>query len=67
MQRYMPIAMATIVAVGFVMASKLCASAAYAAGAYGKGAGLAKQPSKENRKKLEQKARKGDAARPVGP
>jgi len=65
MRRYLVIGTALLIGVG--MAGKVYAPMAHAAGAYGKGAGFAKQTFKENRKKAQQKAIKGSAPRPVGP
>ncbi len=67
MRRYSLVGIAAVAAVAFVMTGKINAPVAHAAGAYGKGAGLAKQPFKENRKKAAQKAGKGTVARPIGP
>jgi len=65
MQRFLAIAIVTLIAAG--MTSKFYVPNAHAAGAYGKGAGFAKQTFKENRKKPAQKAIKGNATRPLGP
>jgi|SoiMethySBSTD1v2_1073268.scaffolds.fasta_scaffold644717_1 phage tail tape-measure protein len=67
MRRYLTIATATLIAAGVGIVSKVYAPLAHAAGAYGKGAGFAKQTFKENRKKAPQKALKGSPTRPVGP
>jgi hypothetical protein len=67
MQRYLVIAIVTLIAAGAGMVSKFSVPSAHAAGAYGKGAGFAKQTLKENRKKPAQKVIKGNATRPLGP
>jgi len=67
MRRYLAVGIAIFIAAAFVVVSKVHVPMAYAAGAYGKGAGFAKQIFKENRKKSGQKGLKGGAARPVGP
>ena len=66
MQRYLAIAIVTLIAVGAGMAS-IYVPNAHAAGAYAKGAGFAKQTFKENRRKPAQKVIKGNATRPLGP
>jgi phage tail tape-measure protein len=67
MQRYFAIAIVTLIAAGAGMVSQFYLPNAHAAGAYGKGAGFAKQTFKENRKKPTQKMIKGNATRPLGP
>ena len=67
MRGYFAVGTAIFVAAAFVVVSKVHGPVAYAAGASGKGAGVAKQTFKENRKKVGQKGAKGDAAKPIGP
>jgi hypothetical protein len=67
MRRYLAIGITALIAAGFGMAGKIYAPMAYAAGAYVKDAGFAKQTFKEDRKKAPQKSTKGSAPRPVGP
>jgi len=67
MRRCLAVGTAIFVAAALVVVSKLNVSMAYAAGAYGKGAGFAKQTFKESRKKTGQKGVKGGAEKPIGP
>src|SRR5262249_14843382 len=67
MRRHLAVGTAIFVTAAFVLATNVHVPMAYAAGAYGKGAGFAKQTFKDNRKKTGQKGAKGDAAKPVGP
>ena len=67
MQRYIAIAIVTLSAAGAALVSQFYLPNAHAAGAHAKGAGFAKQVSKENRKKPAQKAIKGNGTQPLGP